>query len=167
RAARPGRERTRTSLRSLAVRNHRRGRFQRGDTKMSHLVPCPSCQRHVRTHEVSCPFCGAPLDLSGVAPRRLPPARLGRAATLAFGTLLGASALVTGCGGSTEDSGDEEAQAGDSSDSGGMDGGLGGDTSTGGWAVGPVYGAPAAGGAQVSGGTTGSGGTPGTGGTPS
>src|SRR5690606_6703274 len=126
---------------------------------MIHLVPCPSCSRHVRTHETSCPFCAAPLELSGAPPRRLPPMRLGRAATLAFGTLLGASALVTGCGGSTGDSSDDEAQAGDSSDgSGGSGGGLGGDASTGGWAVGPVYGAPAGGPGEITGGTMGAGG---------
>ncbi|MCC6522871.1 MAG: hypothetical protein IT373_09440 [Polyangiaceae bacterium] len=22
------------------------------------LAPCPSCQRHVRSHDASCPFCG-------------------------------------------------------------------------------------------------------------
>jgi hypothetical protein len=62
---------------------------------MSQLVPCPGCDRHVRSDETTCPFCQAAL-----APTRPcvggcsapPPARLARAALVAAGAaLLGAA----------------------------------------------------------------------------
>ena len=62
---------------------------------MSSLVPCPGCNRHVRSDETSCPFCQAAL-----APRQPcvggcsgpTAARLGRAALVAAGAaLLGAA----------------------------------------------------------------------------
>jgi hypothetical protein len=59
------------------------------------LVPCPACDRHVRTTHAVCPFCDTPLpaDLGGrAAPAAT--ARLGRAAAFAFG----ASIALTGCG---------------------------------------------------------------------
>ena len=51
------------------------------------LEPCPECRRHVKICESSCPFCGRGLAsaFAEIAPRRAPPPRLGRAATLAFG----------------------------------------------------------------------------------
>jgi hypothetical protein len=59
------------------------------------LVPCPRCQRHVRTDEPACPFCAAvlPSDLDAHA---IPaaPQRLSRAAAFVFG----ASLTVAGCG---------------------------------------------------------------------
>jgi hypothetical protein len=62
---------------------------------MSSLVPCPGCDRHVRSDETTCPFCQAAL-----APTRPcvggcsgpPAARLARAALVAAGAaLLGAA----------------------------------------------------------------------------
>jgi hypothetical protein len=66
----------------------------------SHLFPCPSCGRHVRAAEASCPFCRA--SLAGVSipsPRQGPGVRLTRAALVAFGT--GGLALSSAC--SSED----------------------------------------------------------------
>ena len=59
------------------------------------LAPCTSCARHVRTVEISCPFCGA--GRVATAPPPPPMAgRLGRAAIMAFGV---AGALALGaCG---------------------------------------------------------------------
>jgi len=69
----------------------------------AHLVACPSCARHVRVSERTCPFCEGVLDdafRSRPAPR--PPAsRLSRAALYAFGA--GTLTLATACGGSTSD----------------------------------------------------------------
>jgi hypothetical protein len=120
---------------------------------MNQLIPCPGCNRHVRQNEAACPFCSAELSLAHVPPPALPRARLGRAATFAFGaTLAGATALV-GCGGDSEEgkqggggtagastSGGANPQAGNAS--GGSSAGQGGG---GNGTVGPVYGAPAAG----------------------
>ena len=39
---------------------------------MSHLVPCPECNRHVRVTETACPFCALPLDLSASPEPQLP-----------------------------------------------------------------------------------------------
>lgn len=87
---------------------------------MSELTPCPECQRHVRTAETSCPFCGRALSLSHLAAPVLPRSRLSRAATFAFGaTLVGATALV-GCGG--EATGKKEGGGGNSP--GGMNAGA-------------------------------------------
>lgn len=54
---------------------------------------CPGCQRHVRAHEVACPFCAGPLEVAG-EPAALPSERLGRAAIMAFTTALAGTALV-------------------------------------------------------------------------
>lgn len=59
---------------------------------MNDLTPCPSCRRHVLTHETKCPFCDVALALTSSSRASVPP-RLGRAATMAFG----AAALVAGC----------------------------------------------------------------------
>lgn len=69
---------------------------------MNHLVPCPSCARHVRQSEASCPFCAVELALGHVSSPAVPRVRLGRAATFAFGaSLVGATSLVA-CGGESE-----------------------------------------------------------------
>lgn len=49
------------------------------------LVPCPSCNRHIRTGEGACPFCGASISAS-LASKAIPGAtqRLSRAAAFAF-----------------------------------------------------------------------------------
>src|SRR5262245_63081693 len=60
------------------------------------LVPCPRCERHIKTTEPACPFCGAvpPSDLAARAIAG-PTQRLSRAAAFVFG----ASLTVAGCGG--------------------------------------------------------------------
>jgi hypothetical protein len=106
---------------------------------MNQLIPCPECQRHVRTSETSCPFCGQALSLSNVPAPSLPRSRLGRAATFAFGaTLVGATALL-GCGGKSESK--KEGEGGTAS--GGASAGTG---------VMPHYGAPPAGAGNDTGG---------------
>jgi hypothetical protein len=62
---------------------------------MSQLEPCPHCHRHVVITETACPFCARPLDLSAVAPRSMPRARLGRAAIFAFGIAATTAACET------------------------------------------------------------------------
>lgn len=59
------------------------------------LIPCPSCHRHVRAGDASCPFCSTALPESA---RPVPSAstRLGRGALFAF------AVSVAACGGSTE-----------------------------------------------------------------
>lgn len=54
---------------------------------MNQLEPCPSCRRHLRTIESTCPFCGATVAtaMQAARPRTLPRTRLGRAALFAFG----------------------------------------------------------------------------------
>jgi hypothetical protein len=66
---------------------------------MDRLEPCPTCQRHVRVSETSCPFCGANVEALGALPARaLPSTRLGRAALFAFGVTAAATAAGTaGC----------------------------------------------------------------------
>jgi hypothetical protein len=66
---------------------------------MDRLEPCPSCQRHVRVSETSCPFCGMNVQaLSALPERAMPAARLGRAALFAFGvTAAAATASTVGC----------------------------------------------------------------------
>jgi hypothetical protein len=64
---------------------------------MSDLVPCPGCNRHLKSEETTCPFCQA--MVAPVAPEsctgrcaRLSPARLtGAALVVAGAALLGAA----------------------------------------------------------------------------
>lgn len=67
---------------------------------MSPLVPCPSCVRHVRSSEASCPFCKSALP-TGLATRAVPaaPRRLDRLAAFTFA----ASLAVAACGGKSVD----------------------------------------------------------------
>lgn len=64
---------------------------------MKHLVPCTACGRHVRVAELTCPFCATrlPDSLRTTLPHRVPSGRLGRAALLAFSTLVGTASV--GC----------------------------------------------------------------------
>src|SRR4051794_6550185 len=64
------------------------------------LLPCPSCARHVRASEETCPFCdsGLPASLATQPAPRSPATRLSRAALFAFGT---SAAAIAACGGST------------------------------------------------------------------
>jgi len=54
----------------------------------SHLRACPSCARHVRVSEASCPFCATALSdaFRATPPAQPPGVRLTRAALFAFGT---------------------------------------------------------------------------------
>lgn len=64
---------------------------------MSHLRPCPGCERHVRADVTLCPFCDAALAADTGSPV-LPAARLGRAAHMAFGAAAVAASLsVVAC----------------------------------------------------------------------
>ncbi|HEU4613345.1 MAG TPA: hypothetical protein VFS15_14740 [Kofleriaceae bacterium] len=56
---------------------------------MNQLEPCPRCHRHVKVSEAACPFCASPLAtaFASRALRAAPRARLGRAATFAFGVV--------------------------------------------------------------------------------
>lgn len=59
------------------------------------LLPCPSCQRHVRTREAACPFCATALTSEWRAhvPALAPtPKRLSRAAAFVFGATVGVAA---------------------------------------------------------------------------
>jgi hypothetical protein len=71
---------------------------------MSHLAPCPACNRHVDVVETACPFCAAALAESfrGHRSPAPPPRRLGRAALMAAGaTLMGACSSSDAIGGKT------------------------------------------------------------------
>lgn len=65
---------------------------------MTHLCPCPSCNRHVAVNEVACPFCKAELPESFRCQPTPPPARgrLGRAALFAAGAALAGAAACSG-----------------------------------------------------------------------
>jgi len=63
---------------------------------MNQLAPCPACNRHVRTQEIDCPFCAAPLPevfRAQPAPPRFSK-RVSRAAMVAAS----ATTLLVGCG---------------------------------------------------------------------
>ena len=68
---------------------------------MSHLAPCPHCNRHVRVSESACPFCAASLAGRRVQPRPQVATRgLSRASILALGASMAAvagGALLDGC----------------------------------------------------------------------
>ena len=76
----------------------------------SHLLPCPSCERHIRASTLVCPFCEAATGALPKTPAPVGPrTRLSRAALTAFG----ASALtlaIVACGGNTNT---EDGGAGD------------------------------------------------------
>lgn len=123
---------------------------------MSHLVPCPECDRHVRSRESECPFCGAGLELSAVPARAMPRGRLGRAALFAFGAAI-AGATMVGCGSDDSSGSGGSAGTAGTSGSGGTGGGTAGSGGTGGGTAGS--GGAAGGGGQA--GAAGSGGTAG------
>ena len=61
---------------------------------MSALVPCPGCNRHVKSDEATCPFCQAAMAPGACSGRcvRPFPSRVARAALVAAGAaLLGAA----------------------------------------------------------------------------
>lgn len=122
------------------------------------LQPCPSCSRHIRITEESCPFCAASVaGLLKAAPSRKFPGRLSRAALIAASTLV----AVPACGGEDENDDDVGVPVYGAAPTGGADMGTGGDdmgtggddTSTGGDDMGtggdvsaPEYGISPAGG---------------------
>src|SRR5262245_11701402 len=67
RARRSPRDGTRVTVRLWSLRlggGRRPGCFVRKLGRridMTHLVPCPNCQRHVRVSETACPFCSTEL----------------------------------------------------------------------------------------------------------
>ena len=90
---------------------------------MRSLIPCPSCQRHLESHETACPFCETALVPSpdsnvcqGPCSGRTSP-RLGRVAMMAVGTTLLCAActrsvvveygpaMIPDAGGQTDDAG--------------------------------------------------------------
>lgn len=103
---------------------------------MSHLLPCPACNRHIDAAETACPFCAAPVTevFGAPPPRAMPPRRLGRAALMAAGAaLMGAAACsaapptpVPLYGGPFPDAGSGGSPA--TGGSGGGSGGAGGGT---------------------------------------
>ena len=61
------------------------------------LMPCGACNRHVRSGERSCPFCGVTLALSEpIAELRLL-TRLDRSRLVALGALLSGAGMALGC----------------------------------------------------------------------
>jgi hypothetical protein len=102
---------------------------------MNALTPCPSCLRHVRVAESTCPFCGVLVTLDEAVPRGIYAQRLGRAALFTFGTAI---ATTAGCATATTPT---DASAGGDV---GLDGGdvadVGHDAYYG--SIGDVYGAP-------------------------
>ena len=80
------------------------------------LEPCPSCHRHVRTDEITCPFCAASIEsaMGTAAPRPLPDRRLHRAALMSFGLTVaaaGGAASLQACGDDDSDDLDRNAVA--------------------------------------------------------
>jgi hypothetical protein len=61
-----------------------------------HLVPCPSCDRHVRATERACPFCSAALPEAALAAAPAVAPVAGRGLTRAAILFAGAAA-ITGC----------------------------------------------------------------------
>jgi hypothetical protein len=123
---------------------------------MSHLFPCPTCNRHVDVAERACPFCATALPAAFRAqqPPAPPRARLGRAALMAAGaTLMGAAACSSNDAISSADAAsDRPAVTKDASED---------------RTIITIYGAPltGSGGTNATGGTNGSGGATGAGGT--
>ena len=77
--------------------------------EMNPLVPCPSCDRHVRASEIACPFCHSALP-NDLASRAVPAAnrRLNRAAAFTFAAtvaIASASVSTAACGGVVDSGG--------------------------------------------------------------
>jgi hypothetical protein len=61
---------------------------------MGALVPCPGCNRHVKSDETTCPFCQAPVapgPCNGRCARPAPARLVGAALVAAGAALLGAA----------------------------------------------------------------------------
>ena len=88
------------------------------------LLLCPSCARHVRATETTCPFCARVLTRDGgdAASRPLLGSALTRGVTRAALVFASAATVAAGCGGETEpgasSSGTSSSGAGGSSGAG-------------------------------------------------
>lgn len=129
---------------------------------VSHLVPCPGCERHVRASEAVCPFCSATLseEFRGQQASQIPSGRLGRAALAAFRTTVSAGAVAAsaavgasalGCAADADSGVPNAQQSAAGSTSGGSSNGGGGESNNGGSSTGSG-GATSAGGDSASGG---------------
>jgi len=113
---------------------------------VSHL-PCPTCQRHVRLSDTTCPFCATVLPVVVPAASSVEPApRLGRIAVLAAG-----AAMMAGLA-ACDDPAQPKTGTGGAAATGGKGGSAGG-SATGG--NGGTAGASGAGGGAGSSGTGG------------
>lgn len=100
---------------------------------MNSLIPCPACSRHVRAHEVACPFCQAMLgEIDRTAAAAVPARVRGRVSRIA--AFAAGAALVSGAGACSTDKPTVDAGAGGQTVSG--TGGAGGVSGTGGAGVG-------------------------------
>ena len=110
---------------------------------MSRFQPCPSCARHVRSEDLSCPFCQAamptpsPTSAPGGASvaTAAPRVRMSRIAVLAAGaTLMGAAASCDSAGKSADAGSGGQTMTGSGGAGGGATGGANGlpDAGTGG-----------------------------------
>ena len=122
---------------------------------MSRLLPCPSCQRHVKADvaDQACPFCQAAVPAAGVGGAQTstsaPLGRMSRIAVLAAGATLLTAAVAPGCDGTPL-----PADGGVAGRDGAATGGGGGATAS----TGGATGAAGGGGSSPSG--TGGGATP-------
>jgi hypothetical protein len=84
-----------------------------GKRTMTELLVCEECHRHVRSNEAHCPFCGADIESSPVAP--VTSRRVGRLVVVAtVGFALTGTACAYGVPPTPADSGADAADAGDS-----------------------------------------------------
>lgn len=79
--------------------------------KRRELVPCASCARHVRSHELACPFCGAAREPGGTSPARGIPRGSSRAAAFAL-----LAVTTAGCAASHDRDDEPALEAGASAD---------------------------------------------------
>lgn len=75
------------------------------------LVPCPTCDRHVKASDSACPFCASNMPERGTITSPL--RTLGTRAAMFFG----ASAVVVACGGETKCANEEGCTSSSSSSS--------------------------------------------------
>jgi hypothetical protein len=88
------------------------------------LHPCPSCTRHVRATETTCPFCAEAIAIEAPTPRVVSE-RLGRAALFAVGAavITSSGCAVAAYGAPPQDSGPNDAAAA-AADAGNPDSGF-------------------------------------------
>ncbi len=107
---------------------------------MNVLIPCPHCDRHVRSQETSCPFCRAALPVIAAVPVSRALLRSpSRAAAFALRTALVVAPVTVACGAE----GSAERDAGVRSGGARSDGAAG--ASAGSFAQGGAGGSPSAG----------------------